>query len=526
MRSAIRIGLATAAVMLFALSAFAALSQEYVDFGKGPAQYLMSKDELAKWKTITNDADAKAFVELFWLRRDPSPNTPANEFKTAFEQRVKLADERFGTRRTVGSMTDRGRALIVLGNPTEAVKQEKMPAMGAVPGARDTSADETAAPGQPNMPQTDGMRQVWTYDPAKVPYKPLATALGDAPVLVSFVDPTGGGDFRFERTRKSPDYIAVLEKVAAAYISQPNITSGAQQTTTTTTTTVTKGPAAPPAGTIKTPALQAAVDEVKAGKSAIARGAYIASAELVSPAGDYFVPVQLYLPKASGLAVDAADTFFGTVEDSTGAQVFAFEEPAKLTVSQGDLFVDKTLNLGTGKYTAILGLAKAGVPVVLASKTLDLNTIAKDAVGTSKLILSANVYETTEAAPVKAPFAFGKLKIVPKANFVFSNKDELTYFIELHNPGIDPATSLPKVQAKLELFGGKLAKPIMAPLSDAVALPLSGAPGPGQYAVISSIPFAEMSKPLDAGDYTLKVKLIDTVSKQTYNLEQSFKIGS
>src|SRR5512147_572008 len=143
MRLPIRHLMATAAVVLLAASAFASLSQEYVAFGKGPAQYFMTKDELAKWKTIDNDADAKAFIDLFWLRHDPSPGTPANEFKTVFEQRVKFADERFATRRTPGSMTDRGRTLIVLGNPTETVKQEKLPpaaSLGTQPPADDTGA--------------------------------------------------------------------------------------------------------------------------------------------------------------------------------------------------------------------------------------------------------------------------------------------------------------------------------------------------------------------------------------------------
>jgi GWxTD domain-containing protein len=553
----IRNAVATVAVVLMAASAFAALSQEYVDFGKSAAQYFMTQDELAKWKTIDNDTDAKAFIDLFWLRHDPSPGTPANEFRTVIEQRVKFADDTFSTRRTRGSMTDRGHTCIVLGNPTEKVKQEYLQA-AAVPGVRDTAADETGA-AQPEIgaPMSRGLRQIWTYDPDKIVRQvPTAalTALGPSVLTIAFTDPTGSGDFRFERSRTSPPYNELLQNAAAAYLAQPNVTSLTQQTTTTrtTTTTVTKGEEAkPPAGTIKTAALQAAVGEVKAGKSAVAKNAAFAYAELVSPAGDYYVPIQLYLPKSIGLTADAADTFFGVVEDASGTQVYAFEEPAKLTASQGDLFVDRTLDLPSGKYTAIVGLAKAGVPVIMTSNPLDLTQIAKDATGTSKLVLSNNMYDTPEAAPVKSPFAFGKLKIVPKADLVFSNKDELTYFIELHNPGLadvpvgpkvkttttvtgpgtatsisEPAETvkLPKIQSKVELSGGKLTKPIGAPLSDVDALPLSGAPGPGQYAVISSIQFARMSKPLDPGDYTLKVKLIDTINKQTYTVSQSFKI--
>ncbi|MGZ7032390.1 MAG: hypothetical protein ACXVIJ_10495, partial [Thermoanaerobaculia bacterium] len=124
-------------------------------------------------------------------------------------------------------------------------------------------------------------------------------------------------------------------------------------------------------------------------------------------------------------------------------------------------------------------------------------------------------------------FAFGKLKIVPKADFAFGNKDDLGYFVEIHNPSIDPGTNLPKMQMKMEITGtinGKAIPPITAPMSEASPLPLTGTLGPGQYAIIGSIPLSELKNPLKPGDYLFKMKLLDTISKQTYNLEQAFKI--
>ena len=127
---------------------------------------------------------------------------------------------------------------------------------------------------------------------------------------------------------------------------------------------------------------------------------------------------------------------------------------------------------------------------------------------------------------MKTAFAFGKLKIVPKANEAFSNKDELGYFVEVHNPGIDATTNLPKLQMKMDLVDSKGKTVAGAPLSDANALPLSGAAGPGQYAIINSIPLAQMTKPLPAGSYTLKMKIIDTIAKQSYTLDQKFTISA
>ena len=58
-----------------------------------------------------------------------------------------------------------------------------------------------------------------------------------------------------------------------------------------------------------------------------------------------------------------------------------------------------------------------------------------------------------------------------------------------------------------------------------ISLPLTGSPGPGHFAIISAIPLAEVKPALKPGDYVLKMKIVDTVSKQSYTVEQSFKIS-
>src|SRR5260370_40352165 len=61
--------LAAAAVVAAAVAVNAhALSDKFADFGKGPEQFLMTREELAQWKTVRSDADAQAFIDLFWLR--------------------------------------------------------------------------------------------------------------------------------------------------------------------------------------------------------------------------------------------------------------------------------------------------------------------------------------------------------------------------------------------------------------------------------------------------------------------------
>src|SRR5215208_6041299 len=112
MFTTIRASLVAALAAVFAVSAFA-LSPEHTEWGKGPATYLMTKEEIAQWKAITTDEQADKFIALFWARRDPTPATPRNEFREGFDYRVKEADSHFAYGRTRGSMSDRGKMLIL-----------------------------------------------------------------------------------------------------------------------------------------------------------------------------------------------------------------------------------------------------------------------------------------------------------------------------------------------------------------------------------------------------------------------------
>lgn len=496
-----------------ATSAFAALSPAKADWGKGPAQFLMTNEEKVAWKAIQNDADADAFIELFWARRDPTPSTPRNEFHEEFDERVKIADAQFSHGRTHGSMTDPGRMLIVFGVPTSPIKRTTTPGTGQSNTRSDMRNAEVGSFGS----ASGSADQLWLYE------GDVAQKLFGLPRLeVKFHDQYNGGDFKLATPFVDPTS-ATTQRMINSFITQPDLKKPPTFQAGLPVGSKPALPAAPVAG-VKTAALESALVDAKAGKAAN-KGAAFAYAEFVSPAGEGFVPVAVYLPSSTGIAADGADTIFGAVEDSTGTRVTTFEEPAKLTPSRTDFFVDKTLTLQPGKYTAIVGLAKAGLPVLVTSGPIEVAGPSKESVGTSRLILSDNVYELGTAEPPKAPFAFGKLKVVPKGNLSFKNNDELNYFVEVNNPGIDAGTNMPKLQYKLDLTGGPDKKTISAPLTDAAPLPLTGMPGPGHFAILGTIPMADVKPALKPGDYTLKMKIVDTVSKQSYTVEQSFRVS-
>ncbi len=107
----------TLAAWMLAAVAGAQLSQSFQDFPKGPAGFLMTDGEKKAYAELKTDAEAQAWVDLFWARRDPDLNTVQNEFKLDFDMRVQAADAQFSYGKVKGSMSDRGKVLILMGKP-------------------------------------------------------------------------------------------------------------------------------------------------------------------------------------------------------------------------------------------------------------------------------------------------------------------------------------------------------------------------------------------------------------------------
>ena len=107
-------------LLLSVAAAFPSLAalDKYKDWEKSPEYaYLATDDEKKEWKKIASDQDAEKFIALFWARRDPDLKTPQNEFRERFEALVKKADELFPLGRKRGALTERGKALILIGPP-------------------------------------------------------------------------------------------------------------------------------------------------------------------------------------------------------------------------------------------------------------------------------------------------------------------------------------------------------------------------------------------------------------------------
>lgn len=95
----------------------------------GPTRWLMLPEEIRQAQRLRTTREAVDFVEAFWRRRDPDPGAPGNELARTFYERVDAADRLYSEGGARGSLTDRGRALILLGPPPVLrYSQKKAPA--------------------------------------------------------------------------------------------------------------------------------------------------------------------------------------------------------------------------------------------------------------------------------------------------------------------------------------------------------------------------------------------------------------
>lgn len=97
----------------------AELATPYQKWVNEDVAYIIDDRERAAFAALRSDAEREKFIEQFWLRRDPTPGTPANEMKEEHYRRIAYSNDRYQGAGIPGWKTDRGRVYIIYGPPDE-----------------------------------------------------------------------------------------------------------------------------------------------------------------------------------------------------------------------------------------------------------------------------------------------------------------------------------------------------------------------------------------------------------------------
>jgi GWxTD domain-containing protein len=135
--------------------------------------YIITDEERAAFKRLTTDDEREQFIEQFWLRRDPTPDTAENEFKEEHYRRIAYANEHYASG-IPGWKTDRGRIYITYGPPDE---NESHPSGGSY-----------------ERPYEEGGGTTSTFPFEQWRYRWIEGIGSD--IIIEFVDPTMTGEYR------------------------------------------------------------------------------------------------------------------------------------------------------------------------------------------------------------------------------------------------------------------------------------------------------------------------------------------
>src|SRR5579864_2491135 len=133
--------------------------------------YIITDEEKKSFKGLKTDDERENFIESFWLRRDPTPDTEENEFREEHYRRIAYANEHYASG-IPGWKTDRGRVYIEYGAADEV---ESHPAGGSY-----------------ERPYEEGGGETSTYPFEKWRYRYIE-GMGNN-IILEFVDTTMSGE--------------------------------------------------------------------------------------------------------------------------------------------------------------------------------------------------------------------------------------------------------------------------------------------------------------------------------------------
>ena len=460
-------------------AAFAAPAGMDEDWANSPEAYFLTNEERGEWTSLRSRESRLDFIERYWLKRDPSPTTPPNEFRDLVRSRIKTADARYPLGEKVGSRSRQGFVFIVFGTPSRVQQAHQAP----------NEAPRRLALGDTPRPvgfvEGTETTHTWTYDRERTPK--LLEALSIPSLTVSFVVEPNRNKDELQNPGLINEY---RERLARSTIVNPDLVPA-------TVAAMPAMPAPPVRAAVQplNPAIRALLEKAPpVGTIEDERKPVFGSAVLWGTRETPETVTWIFLPGQA--AASKKLTLHALVRpEGGGTDLVTGSQPAEvselLPVARSGRVVLRRFDLPPGNYTASLAVTEGEAPV--AAATLPLRVPALDGpLATSSLLVSAGVASAKGSDPA---FQFGPVEVLPRADAAFSRSESLWYFLQLAN-----VSDAEKVTQELRLRHGA-ATVAANPASPAKLETIA----PGRYAFGYEIPLSG----LEPGSYVLYVTVRD-----------------
>ena len=484
------------------------LKKAYKDWLEKDVTYIITDEERKAFKKLATDDERERFIEEFWRRRDPDPDTDENEFKEEYYERIAYANEHFASG-IPGWKTDRGRIWIMYGKPDEL---ESHPMGGSY-----------------DRPSYEGGGSTSTYPFETWFYRYLA-GVGSG-VEIEFVDPTGSGEYRIARNANEKDALLMVPGAGLTLSEQLGLSDKGdriaglggtgqgdyqrEQDSPFSRLQLLADLSRPPQ--VKFSDLQSAVNtgviEENPLNFDVRVDFFRQSDERVITAITIQVENKDLVFQDTGGLQQARINIFGRITSVAGRRAGIFEDPVITTATTEELSDAKGRKSAYQKAVALApGTYKVDVIVRdVASGATGVRHVAlpvpkydPQKLSTSTLVLAAKL-ESMANQPAVGQFVIGQQKVIPNVSGIYHRGQPVGVYLQVYNAGIDQTTLRPSVDVEYQLSkdGKELGKQ---------AEDWRGMSDSGQRLTLARL---VDTQPLANGEYELTVRIRDRVSGQT-----------
>ena len=486
--------------------------------------YIITPEERKAFLRLSTNEEREQFIESFWQKRNPNPESPDNEFKEEHYRRIAYANARFASG-LAGWRTDRGRIYIMWGPPDE---RDSHPSGGAYE----------------RLPE-EGGGSTTTYPFEDWRYRHI-DGIGDD-INLEFVDTTWSGEFHLTMDPCEKDALArtgtggysmseiMGDSTRADRFSNPDGTTCSKSQTNEPEGTlefdrINQFAAILRAPTLKNPEMAALVT------SRILRNQLTFDYELsflrVTSDTD-LVPItvqvanrQLTWESKDGVH-SAALNVYGRVSTLTGKVVQTFEDtlnrdfPDSLAQEArlGLSVYQKAVPLAPGLYRLDLVLkdVKSGNVGVLNTR-LAVPRYDYEKLSASTLLLADQMEQVSSKQIGLGQFVIGDAKVRPRVNQTFKPTERMNVYLQIYNLGVDEKTHRSNVSYEFAVtrLDGGAAQEIFRKKETSDEFGQSGQ----QVTLEKRIPLAGLAP----GRYKFAVLVNDNVSKQSISPTAEFTV--
>src|SRR5262245_9235728 len=415
---------------------------------------IITDEERKTFNTLATEEEREQFIEQFWLRRDPDPDTYENEYREEYYQRIAYANEKY-TSGIPGWMTARGRIYIVFGKPDQI---ESHPSGGSY-----------------DRPTWEGGGTTSTY-PFEIWWYRYIEGIG-SDIEIEFVDPTGSGEYRIARSPNEKDALLYTPNAGLTLTEQLGLSSKADR--------IASGPfgsSAQPFGMrakdqpFEKLALQKALLspprvrfkdlEVPVNESGVARvdfkvltyGIHVNTLRATDNAVLVSFTVQLdneeLVFKDVGGLPQAAVNIFAKISNVAGRRAGQFEDVVTKSFTPEALPHGQLMKSTYNKNVVLPpGIYKLDIVVrdVNSGKTgvqklgFTVPRYEEGRLAASTMVLATSIQPLTGRLQT-GQFVLGSLKVIPNASGEFGQDQNLGIYCQVYNIAIDQATLKPSVE--------------------------------------------------------------------------------